>query len=284
MSLHDSFHHDDRSITAIKKASEQPPPPWIRVYTAAKLMEAIAMHTGPAGETLEILSGINLDATRQVINMANERIGCGAMWSDAGDARDMLAQMQGNFITVRAMLERLVSPHLKHYDIALSLAETGRAYTLSVAGAPDWKENQPFIARNYRANPFVAMDAAAGLTYHLGKLLAEKGMPANTLSHPEEFLQKIHGHGFRHIVPHESNKHDMQLCVNLLGILNSELKELGSNRALQKIFKDNLDIATLLGATRQLAESFCPTSKNQRAEHEKTLRPSATVLEFRPRG
>lgn len=289
MSVRQTFNQHPDAIASINRASKMPPAPWARVYIAAKLAEAIAMRTGEIGEDLCMLRFVDLDKVRDTINAARTKAATKAEWTEAGDAHDELEMLESTFASVRIGLA-MKSQYENFYSIAASIAETGTAYIRSVRDAPDvpLPSNVSFIASPYRANPLVAMDTASALVYHAAGFLEELGHPLNALPEPynlpKAFLEKIHGHGFRNIELQDCLQDKMMQCVIGLRVLNYNTEGLFRKKTIRNALKDRLDVETLLATAQYMAYSFTPPSKNQRAEHEKTLRPSATVLEFRPRG
>lgn len=289
MSITHSFNHHPDAIASIQRASMMPPAPWTRVYIAASMMEVIATRTKETGEYVRALGALDLEGTKEIIDKATAKAGTGSLWTEPQEARGTLGRLESAFAAIRFKLALSNKPDAL-YGIAGSIAETGAAYISAVTGAPDspGAKKTSFMASSYRASPLVAMDTAAVLAFHAAGFLEESGQPLQGLPTPynlaQSYLKNIHKHRFRAMDMHQCFQDRMLMCVNSLKALSGNTAQLLGQKAVRGLVEDRLDIHTLLATTQYLADSFSPPSKNQRAEHEKTLRPSATVLEFKPRG
>lgn len=288
MSIRHSFNQHPEAIASIQRASKSPPAPWTRVYIAAKMAEAVAMRTGEIGDRLGKLGLLNLDNIRNSINAARAKAEAKSVWADAEDAREELAVLSSTFASIRVGLG-IMNKYESFYGIALSIAETGTAYIRSTSDAPDTplSAKVSFIANPYRANPLVAIDTAASLAYHAAGFLEEAGQPLSMLpppyNLPRMYIETIHGHGFRAMDLQECFQDKMMQAVVSLRVLNHNTHELFTRKPIRDLLQNRVDLHTLLATTQYLADSFTPPSKNQRVEHEKTLRPAADVIDFHTR-
>ncbi len=273
---------------AIIDATKRPPSPWIQTYMAAKLAECIVLGTGKTGDALCARQAIDPERVEGIAMTASARHTLKKTWDDPKGAREDMGVLKTYFENARSSLDFCYPKDAQH-SIAGSVAETGLAFIASMQDAPDIKpgKRSQYLSNGYRANPFIALDTAAALTYHASRLMERAGIPPiEPFSCAEDYVTRIHANGYRTMSPHDAD-HREKLADSLAGLrgLNASFSALTANPQAARIFKAFAHIGTLVGVTKFFTGNYAVpvATTTQASAPSKAPENTAAVLTFRPR-
>lgn len=273
---------------AIIDASKRPPAPWVQTYIAAQLGECLMMHTGGTGYTLCMMQAIDPDRVHGIAMTASAKHGLQNVWDDPKGAREDMGVLKTYFKNARSRLDFCYPKDAQH-SIAGSIAETGLAFIDAMQDAPDIKpgKRSQYLSNGYRANPFVALDTAAALTYHASRLMERAGIPPiEPFSCAEDYVTRIHANGYRTMLPHDAD-HREKLADSLADLrgLHASFSALTANPQAARIFKDFAHIGTLVGVTKFFTGNYAVPMATTTPVTAPSKAPenTAAVLAFRPR-
>lgn len=273
---------------AIIDATKRPPSPWIQTYMAAMLAECIVLGTGKTGDALCARQAIDPERVEGIAMTASARHTLQKTWDDPKGAREDMAVLKAYFENSRRSLD-FCHPQDGLHGIARSVAETGLAFIAAMQDAPDTKPGRKsqYLYAGYRANPFVALDMAAALTYHASQLMERTGIPPiEPFTSAEDYVTRIHANGYRNMPPHNAD-HREKLADSLAGLrsLNTSFSALTANPQASRIFRAYAHIGTLVSVTKFFTANYAmpATATTSASAPSKVPENTAAVLAFRPR-